>query len=1116
METSSRPSGYSQHALHWSVALVAVCGLLLGYFAFRTFVSPLPRQYQLDFGEARWIEPPQFGPVAYFRKNIFLSAVPQQAWLEVAATDNFEVLVNGGSVGHETHVKTRVAGIYDIKKRLKPGTNVIAVSISRTSYPGSAQLLVRGAVTEPGGNVIPVISDENWRVTTKTGIVQGSEEWSSSRVDEALWPNAKRATLVEHPIYISWVDLNPLLLQLPPSGNWILGENAGRQATFSTSVNAEKAHQETWIQVVGSGSLDLLVNGHLITPADISSSEGDQLPHLLLASAKQQQNGEQVRPANKPTLPTTPAPATPPPVAYSPRSSSQTTLAPTPSSSGATSRSRAHSPTSSKSTTPSSETRSPITSSTAPLPSEKVTLDAYDISHWIRKGPNTIVATVRSVDRPASLFANGFLVRKDGSVQRFETDSNWQAVEQLSAQTKKSQRAIESGKDGSAPWGYLPQKLAKPVYRSGFYDVAKTCAVFLSVMIATAAIWLAASAFVARATGEPLRYALFRDALFHAPITVGLVFLLLPGYDLRFPTDWSFHPTFVVGAILALLGVRLFHFFPDRQAMEEIKTRIAGIDKSLLPHALPYLLLAIIMGLGFGLRCHDLGFMSFDHDEMGLISKSHGIYKLGFPYTVFAGQVRPITTYEAVPYPLALSGLIFGYSEWSMRLPACLMGTLCIGIIALMGRRLFDWRTGLIAGLVYACMPLNIRWAHNAFYPQQCQFMALLAFWLFYEAISVRPLHRKYLTAAAVAFCMTYVSWEGSAFILPALFVGLLVVRWGEWWWLKEFHLYRCLFFMAAVVIAQYCSRTFFSYPYLMLGSGLSNLAGPSLFFLTPAYQPLYYIDNLWLAENHVFFTVMVLIGILFCWGNRQFRYVVAVLVTLTICHTNFLAALSPRYCYYYQPLLVLAGIAAAVLLYDRLISLARQEGDSPMARGFAHAAGLGVIALLFLQSNEWLLKEYTLSARGDEPGLMTRMNTYRYDYRGVAQFVTSQLQPGDLVIPGIPHVIEYYSGRPGDYFLNTLFASKVSYNQTLAEPRLSDKFRGLPALRNLTELQEVTHRGGRIWLIDAPSSSSTRLQSPDVAEYLDKNSKVVFESYRAKVLLIQGAKQPTAVATSP
>src|SRR5437867_13348795 len=164
-----------------------------------------------------------------------------------------------------------------------------------------------------------------------------------------------------------------------------------------------------------------------------------------------------------------------------------------------------------------------------------------------------------------------------------------------------------------------------------------------------------------------------------------------------------------------------------------------------------------------------------------------------------------------------------------------------------------------------------------------------------------------------------------------------------------------------------------------MLGSGLSNLAGPSLFFLTPAYQPLYYIDNLWLAENHVFFTVMVLIGILFCWGNRGFRYVVAVLGTLTICHTNFLAALSPRYCYYFQPLLVLAGIAAAVLLYDRLSSLARLEGNSVIAWSFAHGTGLAVIALLFLQSNEWLMKEYSLSSTGDTaPGLMTRMNTYR------------------------------------------------------------------------------------------------------------------------------------------
>ena len=115
-----------------------------------------------------------------------------------------------------------------------------------------------------------------------------------------------------------------------------------------------------------------------------------------------------------------------------------------------------------------------------------------------------------------------------------------------------------------------------------------------------------------------------------------------------------------------------------------------------------------------------------------------------------------------------------------------------------MGWRLFDWRTGLFAAFIYACLPLNIRWAQNAFYLTQCQLMAMLTFWLFYEAIRVRPFHQKFLTAAAVTFCLSYLSWEGTGFLLPALFLGLVVVRWGQWWWLKEFHLYRCLFFIGA------------------------------------------------------------------------------------------------------------------------------------------------------------------------------------------------------------------------------------------------------------------------------------------------------------------------------
>jgi hypothetical protein len=1074
----------------WSWALVLACGLMLGYYVQQTYFSPKQRQYQLDFGDAQWIEPPGVAPTAYFRKEVFLSVPPEQAWLEVAATDNYGLFVNGHVVGKASDVKTRVAGIYDIKRRLKAGTNVIAVTISRISYPESAQLLVRGLIKEPGGRVTSVLSDEHWRVTANKGIVEGSEEWTSPLVDEKLWPNARRSAINGKPVPIGWVDTNPLLLQRPASGSWIMAGNAGTEAVFSTSINADQARQETWIQVASSGNVDLLVNGHLITPAIPSLTQGNELPHLAVATASPSQSPQETQSGASAKSIVAPAKTTP---------TASPTLKPEEMQPGVSSEG----------------SEAPGKTTTAPF--EPAGLYAYDISHWIRKGPNTIVATVRADYPPACLFANGFLVRKDGTTAQFETNSAWQIGDQSAGnQPAQNQRPIEFGKDGSAPWGYLKQYLAKPVDHSDFATLAKSCMVILSTAIAVVAVWLLVSATVSARRREPLARAMARDALFHGPIAAGLVLLILPNYDLRFPTGWSFQPKFVIGAILALLAIRLLHFWANGRTAFGLKSRIAQLRQTDFRAALPYLLLVAIMLLGFGLRYHNLGYMSFDHDEMSLVRPSKGILTLGFPYLLFAGEIRWLATYEAVPYPLALSGWIFGYSEWSERLPACIFGTLSIGIIAVMGRRLFNWRVGLFAAFVYACMPLDIRWAQNAFYPSQCQFMTMLTIWLFYEAIRVRPLHRAYLTAASVAFCLTYLSWEGTGFLLVALFIALLVVRPGEWWWLKEFHFYRCLFFMAVVVIAQYCSRTIAGMPYLMVGSGLSAVAGPSLFFLTPGYTPEFYIDRLWLAENHVFFTIMIFLGLPFCWRQRGFRYVFTVLVTLWFLHTNFLAALSPRYCYYFHPLVILAGTAAAITLYDRFVFLAHRAGNSTVARVAAHATGLAVMTLLFLQSNESLMKEYTLSSKGDEPTLMTRMNTYKYDYRGAAEYVKNHFRPGDRIVPGIPHVFEYYAGTPGDYVLDTLFGSKGAYNQLLAEPRFVDKFAGVPVVRNLTEMREVVSSAHRTWVVFAPYADFEELSNPNVVDYLNQTAKVEFESYRAKVMLVERADQPKSITKTP
>jgi Dolichyl-phosphate-mannose-protein mannosyltransferase len=1038
------------YAVRWSIGLVVFCGLLLGYYIEQAYFTPRHRQYQLDFGNAQWIEPTDPGPTAYFRTKVFLNAPPEQAWLEVSALDNYKAVVNSHAVGVGDSVKTRVAGIYDIKKRLKAGTNVIGVSVSRTSFPGPAQILVRAYIRQKGGKVSELVSDGTWRVTTEKGIVRGSEDWTSASVPDELWPLAIRSAVNDRAVDLAWVDLNPLVLQTPVTGSWLLSSDGASVATFNSTFIAAHTRQETWLQVAASGELDLLINGHLLTSALDYTSSGTRLPHLA--------SDDKEAPASK--------------------NNSRARI-------GAES-----------STKPAKETGESF---------EKATLQAFDISYWVKGGKNSITATVRADHRPAALFVSGFVVNRDGTLRKIESNSSWEVTDGAGVPGPTTQ-AVEYGEDGAAPWGYLPQEMGKAVDRAGLVTYTADLMVILLTAGAVLAIWLLVSGVISGSRGELLRRTMVRDALFHAPISVGLLLLLLPNYDVRFPDEWSFHTAFILAAVIALLGIRLFHLFPVEELAGRARARVHttfGDFRS----AAPYLLLIVAMSLGFALRAHNITAISFDHDEMGLITKSKGIYTLGIPYTTYAGDVRWITTYEAVPYPLALAGL-FGYSELTMRLPSCIMGTLSIGLICLLGRRLFNWRTGLTAAFVYACMPLDIRWAQNAFYPQQCQFMALLTILLFYEAIRVRPFHGKFLIAASLCFCITYLSWEGSAFLLPSLFVGLMIYRWGEWWWLKELNLYRGLFFIGAVVVAQYCSRTLAGAPYLQIGSGLSNLTGPSLFFLTSAYQPMFYINKLWLSENHVFFTLVAVLGLPVAWSSRGYRYLFSMLVSLWFCHTNFIAALAPRYCYYYQPLLVLSGVAAAVLMYDRLLLLAKGESGSAVAWACAHAAGVAAILLLFLQSNEWLFHVYKLSSTGDAPGLMTRMGMYRYGYRDADQYVKAHLQPGDVVFPGIPHVYAYYAGIPGDYFLDTLLASKVPYNQLLDVPGFVDKFGGLPVVRNLTELKEVTHRAHRTWLIFAPYASFEKLSAPNVLEYLDGNARIVFETYRAKVLLIEGDSQ--------
>ncbi len=99
---------------------------------------------------------------------------------------------------------------------------------------------------------------------------------------------------------------------------------------------------------------------------------------------------------------------------------------------------------------------------------------------------------------------------------------------------------------------------------------------------------------------------------------------------------------------------------------------------------------------------------------------------------------------------------------------------------------------------------------------------------------------------------------------------------------------------------------------------------------------------------------------------------------------------------------------------------------------------------------------------------------------------------------------------------MDTLLGTKTGYDQLLAEPRFVDKFAGLPVVRNITELREVISPAHRTWVVFAPYANFEKLESPAVLDYLHQTGRIEFESYRAKVMLVERSTQQKGIAKTP
>ena len=1037
----------------FAFGLVLACGLLLAFFTWRTFVDPLPPHYHLDFGSARWIENLRSSPSGYYRKTLYLTGTIDRAWVQVAATDHYYLYVNGRLVDDNHFDCARVTGIYDIKHLLVSGKNVIALYSPRVFYPGNSQVLVRGFFATSTSPLTEFRSDASWKVSTTPDGVIGSYKWYEPTLDDSLWANACETSLVERFPAIQSVGVDPRIFASRPAATWLAPRLVGAlDATFEGTVKLPAGCHRSWLQVASTGSFDVAINGRL---AIVQS--GPARTMLPFAQSSPSGGPVSVAPADLPSV--------------------QDQLR-------------------------SVEALQPLNVSlTAGVP----TLLIYDVSRWLRAGDNVVRIHARSETGLAAVLAEGFATLSDGQVQSFATDARWKVREQAPGVSTAGPAPL-LGPYAMRPWGPLPQASAGPVTLplDDLRMLLKRTGIAAAVEAAVLALWLGVACWRSGTDRGSLSEALNAGAIVQVPAAAALLLLWLLSYDVRFATDWCFTPL-VVSAVVALLLVSHCLLLFRGQPVRHIHLA--------LPAARMWKLAAflVVVLLGLWLRARDLNTMSLGSDEMTMIANADGVLASGYPHSPRGSFDRLLATYELIPYSLAASSFFFGRTEFAYHLPAFVFGTLTIALIGFVGTRMVDWRVGFISALIYACFPPSLAWARNAIYPAQEQFLSLATFWCFYEAIRGPTLRPRYITLASAGFILGYLSWEGSGFTLPALFVAMFAVRWGDYRWIKDWHLWRCFVVMAVIVVSQLSYRQLTINSYGAVGYSLSDVTSPqNVYRDILVYNPTYYLKTLFFAEVNFVISLFVFGGFLFCWRYLAIRYLVVVLFTSELCYTNLLPFYAPRYCYNAEVLLILAGVAIFFKMRDRIAQLGGPLLPGRAMRALRWSGAAALTAVFVLATNEFVVQSYRLSANAETPALFGRLGYYKTDHRGAARFVANRLEPGDGVVAFMPHIFEFYSGKQTDYSINTFLNEKMNYDGGMERPQFIDKFRGRPLIRSAEEFRDILSRYKRLWVV-VPIHDENELMSPDMWALLDKRGRVAFESYREQVILVEAAQSAAA-----
>lgn len=516
-----------------------------------------------------------------------------------------------------------------------------------------------------------------------------------------------------------------------------------------------------------------------------------------------------------------------------------------------------------------------------------------------------------------------------------------------------------------------------------------------------------------------------------------------------------------------------------------------------------YLIFIGLIALCAAFRLSGLDLRPLSIDEATIVSFIEGVVNKGYPYVIVSTMEVPLATYELVPYYLTIPSLFAGeVTEITVRLPSVLFSLGTMALIFIICLREFSLKSAVIASILYSLSTWAIYWGQNAFHPAPTQFFTLLTVYLVGRLLQYPTPSLKLSLSVWLSFTFTYLSWEGSGFLLPVAAVIVLYKKRNDLGWIWNPNLIVMYLLVVLTLVVQGVRRIFLQEPHLMLGSGKGDVSLPQLGFLNDSWNPLFYVINFFGMETHLLLGGVFILGFYYFIKIEKLKYYYLFFILTVLFLSNFLLFYNAHYLYFIYPFFIISvGVILSNALADGYRVLARDSSNITM--------GLGVFTAIFFlvtlvsSVNSDYMHAYSVGNQGHlGVRLDYRNDLAQPDYRTVSLALKEGIRPGDVVISMAPMPTKLYSGVSSDYFLQTITDRKIVYDRNLDSPFYRDKFIGSVVLRNVEEFKDVLASNERVWFVASPYESMPGVIDSESIAFINSNFRTIKESYDARLYL--------------